>query len=137
MSVPLLMKVAVNPRFRCRAVVVFMVAAVFVAAALVTAPPLLRAQVSLGTVVDLAQRNSSAVKLAESDIKKANAVLSETKDVIIPTVAFSTGLPVFPEVGFTGTPPSIWTTTVQSLIFGIPQKHYIDAARLGLQAATS
>jgi outer membrane protein TolC len=75
--------------------------------------------------------------VAYADISKANAVLSETKDVIIPTVAFSTGLPVFPEVGFTGTPPSIWTTTVESLIFGVPQKHYITSARLGLQAATA
>jgi outer membrane protein TolC len=101
------------------------------------APSQLPAQVSLATVVDLAQRNSSAVKVAQADISKANAVLSETKDAIIPTVAFSTGLPVFPEVGFTGTPPSIWTTTVESLIFGVPQKHYITAARLGLQSATA
>jgi outer membrane protein TolC len=108
----------------------------FAAAALMMAPSLLQAQVSLATVVDLAQRNSSAVKVAQADITKANAVLSETKDAIIPTVAFSTGLPVFPEVGFTGTPPSIWTTTVESLIFGVPQKHYITAARLALQAAT-
>lgn len=112
-------------------------AGAFMAGALAMAPSLVRAQVSLGTVVDLAQRNSSAVKMAQADISKANAVLSETKDVIIPTVAFSTGLPVFPEVGFTGTPPSIWTTTVESLIFGVPQKHYISAARLGLQAATA
>lgn len=112
-------------------------AVAFMAGFLWTAPTLLRAQVSLATVVDLAQRNSSAVKVAQADISKANAVLSETKDVIIPTVAFSTGLPVFPEVGFTGTPPSIWTTTVESLIFGVPQKHYIDAARLGLKAAAA
>jgi outer membrane protein TolC len=112
-------------------------AVVFMAGLLWTAPSLLPAQVSLATVVDLAQRNSSAVKVAQADISKANAVLSETKDAIIPTVAFSTGLPVFPEVGFTGTPPSIWTTTVESLIFGVPQKHYITAARLGLQSATA
>jgi outer membrane protein TolC len=111
-------------------------AALLMAGALATTPALLQAQVSLATVVDLAQRNSSAVKLAQADISKANAVLSQTKDVIIPTVAFSTGLPVFPEVGFTGTPPSIWTTTVESLIFGVPQKHYINAARFGVQAAT-
>jgi outer membrane protein TolC len=108
-----------------------------IACTLATPPSLLKAQVSLATVVDLAERNSSAVKVAQADISKANALLSETKDVIIPTVAFSTGLPVFPEVGFTGTPPSIWTTTVESLIFGVPQKHYISSARLGVQAATA
>jgi len=124
------LKTAWNWRFRRCTVL-------FIAGVLATAPSLLRAQVSLATVVDLAQRNSSAVKLAQADISKANAVLSETKDVIIPTVAFSTGLPVFPEVGFTGTPPSIWTTTVESLIFGVPQKHYINAASLGVQSTTA
>lgn len=129
MSGPLHWKTAGNWRSRLFTVL-------FAAAALVAAPSLLRAQVSLATVVDLAQRNSSAVRVAQADISKANATLSETKDVIIPTVAFSTGLPVFPEVGFTGTPPSIWTTTVEMLIFGVPQKHYISAARLGVQGAT-
>jgi outer membrane protein TolC len=95
------------------------------------------AQVSLGTVVDLAQRNSTAVRIAQADVTKADAALSQSKDVLIPSLLFGTGLPVFPETGFTGSPPSIWTATVESLVFSIPQKHYIDAARLGLQAATS
>ncbi len=38
---------------------------------LTAAPALLPAQVSLGTVVDLAQRNSSAVRLAEADVERA------------------------------------------------------------------
>jgi outer membrane protein TolC len=109
----------------------------FVAAVVAAAASISQAQVSLKTVVDLAQRNSVAVRLAEADVAKANAQLSETKDAIIPTVQFTTGIPVFPEVGFTGEPPSIFTTTVQTLIFGIPQKHFIDSARLGLQAASS
>jgi len=95
------------------------------------------AQVSLTTVVDLAQRNSAAVRLAQVDVSRAMANLAESKDVIIPSMLFSTGLPAFPETGFTGAPPSIWSATVQSLVFSIPQKHYIDAARLGLQAATT
>ncbi len=97
----------------------------------------LRAQVSLATVVDLAQRNSSAVKLAEADVRKAQAAVAESKDVFVPSLLLSTGLPVFPEVGFTGTPPSIWNATVQSLVFSVPQQRYIHAARFGLQAAMS
>ncbi|HUX44412.1 MAG TPA: TolC family protein [Terracidiphilus sp.] len=95
------------------------------------------AQVSLGTVVALAQRDSSSVRLAEADVRKAEATLSESKDVIIPSLTFSTGLPTFPEVGFTGAPPSLWTATVQSLVFSVPQKRYIDAAHFGLRAAAS
>ena len=93
------------------------------------------AQVSLRTVVDLAQRNSSAVKIADADVQRSRAALSESKGVFFPEIQFSTGIPVFPEVGFTGQPPSIWSGTVQSLVFSIPQKHFIDSARSGLNAA--
>lgn len=101
------------------------------------ASEMLHAQVSLATTVDLALRNSTATRIALADVNKATAVLSESKDVVIPSLLFGTGLPVFPEVGFTGSPPSLWTATVQSLAFSLPQKRYIDAARLGLQAALS
>jgi outer membrane protein TolC len=97
----------------------------------------LNAQVSLATVVDLAQRNSAEVRMAKADYEKANAVLSESKDVFIPSATFNTGLPVFPEVGFTGNPPSIWGANVESLVFSIPQKKYIDAAHFGVKAATA
>lgn len=99
------------------------------------APSPLHAQVSLSTVVDLARRNSPVVRIAQADVNKSSAVLAETKDVIIPSLLFGTGLPVFPEVGFTGAPPSLWAATVQSTVFSIPQKRYIDASRLGLEAA--
>jgi len=95
------------------------------------------AQVSLRTVVELAQRNSTAVRLAQADVDKAQAVLSESKDVYIPSLSFSTGIPAFPEVGFTGQPPSLYSFTVQSLVFSIPQKYYIDGARSGVRAATA
>jgi outer membrane protein TolC len=97
----------------------------------------LGAQVSLGTVVDLAERNSTTVRLAEADVRKAEASLSVSRDVVIPSLNFGTGIPAFPEEGFTGSPPSIYSTTVQSLAFSIPQKHYIDAARTGLRAASA
>ncbi len=93
------------------------------------------AQVSLVTVVDLAQRNSTAVRIARANTDKAEALLSENKDVIIPSLLFSTGLPAFPETGFTGTPPSIWSATVQSLVFSVSQRRYLEAARLGLRSA--
>jgi len=93
------------------------------------------AQVSLGTVVDLAQRNSSTVKLAQADVQKAAASLSEAKGAFIPALSFGSGLPAFPEVGFTGNLPSIWTANVQSMVFSMPQFRYIQAARAGLQAA--
>jgi outer membrane protein TolC len=101
------------------------------------APTFAAAQVSLATVVDLAQRNSSTVRIAQADVSKARASYAVTKDAVIPSILARTGLPVFPEVGFTGNPPSIWSATVQSLVYGLPQKRYIDAAGLGVQAAVS
>jgi len=103
--------------------------------AMATAPALVSAQVSLATVVDLAQRNSSAVRLAQADVDKANAALSQTKDVYIPSLTFGSGLPAVPFVGFTGGVPSILNATAQSLVFSLPQKQYIAAARAGVQAA--
>lgn len=93
------------------------------------------AQVSLGTVVDLSQRNSATVRLAQADRNKAGAALAESRNVLIPTAQFASGLPAFPSVGFTGSPSSIWSVTIQSLVFSIPQKRYIDSALAGIRAA--
>lgn len=114
-----------------------LLARMFCGAALVALSLSASAQVSLATVVDLAQKNSTTVRLAQADVDKARAVLSEAKDVIIPSLSFSSGLPAFPELGFTGSPPTIWSATIQSLVFGIPQKHYVDAAHSGVRAATA
>jgi len=95
------------------------------------------AQVSLRTVVELAQRNSTSVRIAAAEVAKAQAVFEQSRDVFVPSLNFSTGVPAFPEVGFTGQPPSIWNATIESLVFSIPQKHYISAARNGLRAASA
>lgn len=99
------------------------------------APVLAPAQVSLRTVVELAQQNSSTVKLADADVAKSRAVLSESRDAFIPSLSFGSGLPAFPEVGFTGALPTIWDANVQSMVFSIPEIRYIQAAREGLRAA--
>jgi outer membrane protein TolC len=104
--------------------------------AIAAAPALVSAQVSLSTVVDLAQRNSTAVRLAQADVDKANAALSQTKDVYIPSLMLGSGLPAVPSVGFMGGVPSILNGTVQSMVFSLPQHSYIAAARAALQAAT-
>jgi outer membrane protein TolC len=111
------------------------IALVGVTGALTASPVLLRAQVSLATVVDLAQKNSSAVRMADADVKKAQASLDQAKDVLIPSLLATTGIPAFPEVGFTGSPPTLWGATVQSLVYGVPQKNYIRSANSGVLAA--
>lgn len=93
------------------------------------------AQVSLSTVVDLAQKRSDTVRLAQSDLNKAQAHLSENKDVFIPSLYFGSGLPAFPEVGFTGNLPTIWDAKIQSLAFSMEQIRYVQAAKAALQSA--
>ncbi len=99
------------------------------------APACGKAQVSLVTVVDLSERNSTTVRLAEADVQKANASLGQSKDAFVPSVNLGSGLPAFPAVGFTGGVPSILNGTVQSLVFSPSQNQYIRAARAGLDAA--
>ncbi len=104
-------------------------------AALAATPAATRAQVSLTTVVELAQRNSTAVRLAEADVAKATASLEESHDVFIPALSLGSGLPAFPEIGFTGSLPTLWDANVQSMAFSMPMIRYAQAARLGLKAA--
>ena len=99
------------------------------------APAVSTAQVSLATMVDMATKKSSPVKLAQADLDKARAAWSQSRDAFIPTIAFGSGLPAFPSVGFTGNLPTIWDASVSSLVFSIPQIKYIHAARAGVNAA--
>jgi len=101
----------------------------------ITFPRIASAQISLSGVVDLAQRNSSEVKLAQADLQKAYAVLTQTKDVYIPNLVFGSSIGP-PSIGFPAGQPSIANAAMQSLAFSFPQRQYILAAQSGVQAAT-
>jgi outer membrane protein TolC len=126
-----------NPRAGWSIVFARVFPVVFVALLLSATATAATAQVSLSTVVDLAQKRSDTVRLAQSDVRKAEAYLSETKDVFIPSLYFGSGLPAFPEVGYTGNLPTIWDAKVQSLVFSMQQFRYVQAARAALLAAQS
>jgi outer membrane protein TolC len=111
------------------------VASLLLGLGLAAMPAPVSSQVSLSTIVDLAQRKSSAVKMAGADVRKAQASLAETKDVYIPSVMFGSGLPAVPSVGFSGYPPSIANASMQSLVFSFSQRQYIQAARAGYNAS--
>ncbi len=94
----------------------------------------LGAQVSLSTIVSMAERNSAAVRLAQADLQKAEAQLAETHDVYIPVVDFNAGVGV--AEGFMGGQiPSVWTASAQSEIFSLPHVQYERAARSGVESA--
>jgi outer membrane protein TolC len=95
--------------------------------------PALQAQVSLATVVDLAQRNSTPVRLAEADVQRAQAALAQTEDAYIPN--FVIGSMVGFSHGFPTGQPSIGSATMQSLVLSYSQRQYTKAARAGIEAA--
>ncbi len=107
---------------------------ILLALVLSAAPALAQATVSLATVVDLAQRNSSAVKLADADLKKAQAALAQTQDAYIPN--FVIGSNVGYSHGFPTGQPSVGNATMQSLVFSYSQRQYSRAAHAGVDAAT-
>jgi outer membrane protein TolC len=93
------------------------------------------AQVSLATVVDLAERNSAAVRIDQAELRKAQAALDESTDAYIPTLSIGSTVGP-PTIGFPTGQPSIANASMQSLVLSFPQKQYIRAAREDIQAAT-
>lgn len=92
------------------------------------------AQVSLYTAVDLALRNSTAVRIAQADVAHAAGVVRETKDAYIPNLILGSSLGP-PSYGFPLGQPSIFNVQSQSLLFTFSQKDYVRATRAGLRAA--
>ena len=91
------------------------------------------AQISLSTAVNLALRNSPRVKIAQADVNKAQAVLSQSKDAFVPAVAATGG--VGKSTGAPLNPPVVFSIGAQSLVFNSSQLDYIRAARAGLESA--
>jgi outer membrane protein TolC len=91
------------------------------------------AQVSLYTVVDMALRNSTSVRMAQADVMRAAAGLTETKDAYIPNLVLGSSLGY--SYGFPLGEPSVFNVTSQSLFFTFSQPDYVRSARAALRAA--
>ena len=91
------------------------------------------AQISLSTAVELALQNNPRVKLAQTDVTHAKAVLAETKEVYVPVVATTAG--VGKSTGAPLEPPVVFSIAAQSLVFSFSQRDYVRAAHSGLASA--
>lgn len=91
------------------------------------------AQVSLYTVVDLALRNSTSVRMAQADLMRAAAGLTETKDAYIPNLVLGSSLGY--SYGFPLGEPSVFNVTSQSILFTFSQPDYVRSARAAVRAA--
>jgi outer membrane protein TolC len=107
----------------------FMTCSVFAAATLPAA-----AQISFTTAVDLALKSSPKVLMAQANVDKANAALSQSRDVYVPSISGGSGLGY--SYGFPVGQPSVFNFTMQSLVFNFSQGDYIRASRFALKAAT-
>lgn len=91
------------------------------------------AQVSLGTAVDLALRNSDAVLIAQADQGKAKAALDQVRAAYIPSLTFGSGLAY--GTGFPLGDPSVVRMASQGLIFNDSQRDFIRASKAGYEAS--
>jgi outer membrane protein TolC len=89
--------------------------------------------VSLYTVIDLALRNSTSVRIARADVMRAAAGLTETKDAYIPNLVLGSSLGY--SYGFPLGEPSVFNVTSQSLLFTFSQPDYVRSAHAAVQAA--
>lgn len=121
------MKTGFNPRNASTPILVGL------ALAFALLPSPVHAQVSLRTIVEMAQEKSSTVRLANADVKKAQAAVEQTIDAYIPNL--SIGSEVGYSHGFPTGQPSVGNVSMQSLVLSFPQRQYIKAARAGVEAA--
>jgi outer membrane protein TolC len=102
-------------------------------AALAVCSTVASAQLSLSTVVDLAQKNDPRIKIALADVTKANAALAQARDAYIPTAAIQGGYGT--SVGVPLSVPTVFSFSSQSLAFNFSQQDYVRAATAGLRSA--
>ena len=93
------------------------------------------AQLSFSTAVGLSLTSNPKVLMAQADVLKARAVLSELRDAYIPNVVGGSGLGP-PSYGFPLGNPTLFSFTAQSLVFSYSQRDYIRAAQASIDAAT-
>ncbi|GGH12231.1 hypothetical protein GCM10011586_31340 [Silvibacterium dinghuense] len=91
------------------------------------------AQVSLSSVVDLALRNSTQIRIAQANVQHAAAGLSESKDVYLPSFVLGSSLGY--SYGFPVGQPSVYNLAAQSLLYSFSQPDYIRSARAALESA--
>jgi outer membrane protein TolC len=93
-----------------------------------------RAQgVSFYTVVDLALRNSTQVRISAADVQRAEAAVMESVDAYKPAISVGSSLGY--SYGFPVGQPSVYSVAAQSLAYSFSQPDYIRAARASLIGA--
>ncbi len=89
--------------------------------------------VSLQQAVDLALKNSNAIKIAQADLARSRAGLRELRDAYIPALYLTSS--AGKAFGFPLGAPEVFDLSSQSSLFSLTQRQYIRAARAEIGAA--
>jgi outer membrane protein TolC len=91
-------------------------------------------QISLISSVNLALSDDPRVRMAESDVARAQANLQEARDAFVPSITGASSGAGY-SYGFPLGIPTVFSVSAQSLVFSFSQKDYIRAAREGLASS--
>ncbi len=90
-------------------------------------------QVSFSEALNIVARTNPRILIAQDDVRKAEAVAKESKDVYIPSLVANGG--AGDSYGITLSVPTIFTANAQSLVYSASQRDYIRASKIELEAA--
>jgi len=91
------------------------------------------------TAIELALKNSATTGLAQADLQRARATVSQSRDVFLPQMVLGSGLGFsygFP-LSLEGAAPSVFNVNFQGALLNAAQRDYIRAAKSEVASTTA
>jgi outer membrane protein len=91
------------------------------------------------TAIELAVKNSATTGLAQADLQRAQATVTQTRDVFLPQMVLGSGLGAsygFP-LSLEGAAPSIFNVNFQGALLNAAQRNFVKAARSDVDVTTA
>src|SRR5258708_5882247 len=91
------------------------------------------------TAIELALKNSATTGLAQADLQRARATVSQSRDVYLPQMVIGSGLGFsygFP-LSLEGAAPSVFNVNFQGALLNTAQRDYIRAAKSDVASTTA
>lgn len=91
------------------------------------------------TAIELAIKNSATSGLAQADLRRARATVTQARDVFLPQMVLGSGLGAsygFP-LSLEGAAPSIFNVNFQGALLNAAQRNYVKAARSDVDATAA
>jgi outer membrane protein TolC len=91
------------------------------------------------TAIELALKNSATTGLAQADLRRAHAVVTQTHSAFLPQMVLGSGLGAsygFP-LSLEGAAPSIFNVNFQGDLINLAQRNYVKAAKSDVDVTTA